>query len=281
MHINYLIEFKHNKTGLVGLILITLIIMAALGGPALSPHAPGGHSVNTLAAPSSEHWLGTNDVGQDIFSRLLAGARTSLLVAIGTAFFSTLLAVLVGLTAALAGGMADAFLMRFTDALLTIPVVIMVVMVAAYVQPGIFSLIVILSLLGWSPGARVIRSQALTLKESVHVYAARSFGGGTVHIALCHIIPDLFPILCVGFIQGARRAVFMEAGLAFLGIAAMDTVSWGLMLRHALEFCYLDAYKWWLLPTGFALSITILAFTLMGYCLEEIFDPRLRGHENA
>lgn len=276
MHINYWEEFRKNKVGLTGLLLLVLLVLAALLGPVLSPHSPVTHTTLTLQAPSGLHWLGTNDVGQDILSRLLTGARTSLLVAAGTALLSTLLGAIIGVPAAMAGGTVDRILMRITDALLTIPVVVVVIMIAAYIRPGVFNLIIIFSLLGWPVGARVLRAQTLSLKERSHIYAARSFGGEMIHIMTRHIIPDLLPLLCAGFIQGARRAVFMEAGLAFLGVVDPGVISWGVMLRHALEYCYLDAYKWWLLPTGFTLSVTILAFTLIGYCLEEISDPGLR-----
>jgi peptide/nickel transport system permease protein len=281
MHVDYLKELKQNNAGRAGLITLVLILFLVLIGPVLSTHSPTEHSVATLEPPSAVHWLGTNDVGQDVLSRLLAGARTSLLVAAGTAFLSVSLGAMVGIISALAGGITDRILMRFTDAILTIPAVVVIIMIAAYIRPGVFNLIIILSALGWPVGARVIRAQALTLKERLHIYAARSFGGGMLQILFHHMIPDLTPVLCVSFIQGARRAVFMEAGLAFVGVVDPNLISWGVMLRHALEYCYLDAYKWWLLPTGFALSVTILAFTLLGYCLEELTDPRLRRWDNA
>ncbi|MCF8011341.1 MAG: ABC transporter permease [Clostridiales bacterium] len=281
MHINYWQIFKQNRVGIYGLAILFAILIFALCGPVFSPYFPQNTTTLTLDPPSLQHWLGTNDVGQDIFTRLLSGARTSLAVAVGTALLSTLLAVLIGITAALAGGITDRILMRFTDALLTIPVIVVVIMIAAYVRPGVLNLIIILSCLGWPVGARVIRAQAMTLKERYHIYAARVFGGGMLYIMFRHIVPDLLPLLCVSFIQGARRAVFMEAGLAFLGVTNPDMISWGMMLRHALEYCYLDAYKWWLLPTGFALSVTILAFSFLGYSLEEMTDPRLRRREDA
>lgn len=277
MHINYVQQVKQNNIARVGIGLLGLIILVALVGPVLVPYSPVEHSVDVLLPPGSGHWLGTNDVGQDIFSRLVWGARTSLVVAVGVAVLSMLLGIMVGAGAALAGGWVDNLLMRFTDALLTIPPVLVIILVAAYLQPGLPLLILTLALIGWPVGARVIRAQTLSLKQRTHVYAARTFGAGQWQAFYKHILPDLAPVITVGLVQNARRAVVTEAGLAFLGITDPGTVSWGMMIQHALKFSYLDVWQWWLLPAGAALAMTVLAFSYIGYALEEIVDPRLRS----
>ena len=144
-----------------------------------------------------------------------------------------------------------------------------------------FRLIVLISLLTWQGGARVVRAQALSLKERGNIDAARVAGAGGLYIAWKHIIPDLGTIIIVDFIYSVRRAVFMEAGLAFLGISDPTLVSWGMMMHDAMRFAYLDVWQWWLLPAGVLLSLTIIGLTFIGHAMEPILEPRLRGNAVA
>ncbi|MCK4418902.1 ABC transporter permease [Candidatus Aerophobetes bacterium] len=275
MHIKYWEELKKDTFGKIGLVLFLFFIVIVLIAPFIT-RDPQVQTALVFEAPSLEHLLGTNDVGQDIWSRLVWGARTSLLVAIGVGMLSTFLGALIGASAALIGGWYEEIAMRIIDAFLVIPTVILLILVAAFIRPSIWLLIVLISFLRWQGGARIIRSQTLSLKESVHISAAKSFGASRFYILFRHIIPDLAPILVVSFIYSARMAVFMEAGLAFIGITDPSVVSWGKMMHHALNFYYLDIWKWWLLPAGMALSALILVFAFLGYSLEKIMDPRLR-----
>jgi len=279
MHINYWKELKKNTFGKIGLAMLVLVIIIALSFPLLTRYDPGEPSHSAFKPPSSEHWLGTNDVGQDIWSRLIYGARNSLLVALGVGLFTTILSTVVGASAALVGGLYERIMMRAVDALIAIPAFIVIILVAAYVLPNVWTLIFLISILTWQGGARLVRAQTLSLKERMHVYAARTFGANKRYLATRHIIPELGPILVAVFIHSATRGVFMEAGLAFLGIADISTVSWGLMMHYALKFYYLEVWKWWLLPTGLALSITIMAFVFIGHAFETAMDPRLRVME--
>jgi len=281
MHIDVKKEIKESGPGKAGLLILLLMIAVALLAPVLARYDPSQQSTASLLPPSWEHWLGTNHVGQDIWSRLLFGARTSLLVGFGVGFLSTLLGTIFGVSAALIGGLYDKVVMRIVDAFIVIPTVIIVILVAAYTKPSVLILILLLSLLSWQGGARVIRAQALSLKERGHVAAVRSFGASHFYVAWRHIVPDLGPILLVDFIYGVRRAVFMEAGLAFLGISDPTLVSWGMMMRDALSFSYLNVWQWWLVPTGLALSLTIIGLTFIGYAAEPVLEPRLRGAEVA
>jgi peptide/nickel transport system permease protein len=281
MHIDIKKEIKESGAGKAGLLILLVMIAVAILAPVLARYDPSLQTADSLLPPSWEHWLGTNHVGQDIWSRLLFGARTSLLVGFGVGFLSTLLSTIFGVSSALVGGLYDKVVMRIVDAFIVIPAVIIVILVAAYIRPSILVLIMLLSLLSWQGGARVVRAQALSLKERGHVAAARSFGANHFYIAWRHIVPDLGPILLVDFIYGVRRAVFMEAGLAFLGITDPNVVSWGVMMRNALSFSYLNVWQWWLVPTGVALSLTIIGLTFLGYAAEPVIEPRLRGAEVA
>jgi len=281
MHIDLKKEIKESGPGKTGLIILLIMVSVTILAPVLAGYDPYQQSTTSLLSPSLSHWLGTNHVGQDIWSRLLFGARTSLLVGFGVGILSTLLGIIFGISTALIGGLYDRVVMRIVDAFIVIPMVIIIILVAAYIKPSLLALILLLSLLGWQGGARIIRSQALSLKERGHVAAARSFGAHHSYLAWRHIIPDLGPILLVDFIYGVRRAVFMEAGLAFLGITDPTVVSWGMMMRDALSFSYLSVWQWWLVPTGLALSLIIVGLTFVGHATEPVIEPRLRGAEIA
>lgn len=281
MHIDLKKEIKESGPGKTGLTILLVMIVVALLAPVLAHYDPYQQSISSLLPPSLSHWLGMNHVGQDIWSRLVFGARTSLLVGFGVGILSTLLGTIFGVSAALIGGLYEKVVMRIVDAFIVIPMVIIIILVAAYIRPSILTLILLLSLLSWQGGARIMRAQALSLKERGHVSAARSFGAHHFYIAWRHIVPDLGPILLVDFIYSVRRAVFMEAGLAFLGITDPTVVSWGMMMRDALSFSYLNVWQWWLVPTGMALSLTIVGLTFIGHAAEPVIEPRLRGTEIA
>jgi len=281
MHIDLKKELTKSGGGRFGVALLLLIVLMAIFAPLLAGYDPTGQSRSAFQSPCLSHLLGTNHVGQDIWSQLVYGARTSLLVGLSVAFLTTVLSALMGASAALIGGLYESIVMRVVDALIVIPVIIVLILVAAYLQPSLWILIILLSLLGWQGGARIVRSQALSLKERMHVSAARCFGGSRLYLIYRHIVPDLSPILLVEFIYSMRRAIFMEAGLAFLGIADPSIVSWGMMMREALDFSYLNVWLWWLLPAGIALSLTIVSITFIGYTLEPEMEPRLRGEVHA
>jgi peptide/nickel transport system permease protein len=277
MHIDLKKEIKESGPGRTGLIILLLMITVALAAPILAPYDPYQQSTASLLSPSWSHWLGTNHVGQDIWSRLVFGARTSLMVGFGVGILSTLLSTIFGVSAALVNGLYEKVVMRIVDAFIVIPMIIIVILISAYIRPSILTLIILLSLLSWQGGARIMRAQALSLKERGHVAAAKSFGANHFYLAWRHIVPDLGPILLVEFIYGVRRAVFIEAGLAFLGISDPTVVSWGMMMRDALSFSYLNVWQWWLVPTGVALSLIIIGLTFVGHAAEPVIEPRLRG----
>jgi len=281
MHVDLKKEVTHSSAGRFGIAALAVIALLAVFAPLLAGYDPIAQSAHSLLAPSWSHPLGTNHVGQDIWSQLVYGARTSLMVGVSVAILSTLLAAIVGTSAALIGGIYDRIMMRIVDALIVIPIIIVLILVAAYLRPNMWTIIVLLSLLGWQGGARIVRAQALSLKERMHISAARSFGAGTLYLMYRHIVPDLSPILLVEFIYTMRRAVFMEAGLAFIGISDPNVLSWGVMMREAMDYSYLNVWAWWLLPAGIALSLLIISVTFIGHSMEPVMDPRLRGEASA
>ncbi len=281
MHINYWDEIKRDNMGRVGLCMIAGLVVVAAAAPWLAPYHPWDYVATPLSSPSWSHLLGTNEVGQDILSELIYGARTTLLVSVAAGVVSTFVSLMLGLLAGLFRGWWERIILRLVDVMLVIPVFLIALLVAAYFRPGVFTLIVMFSLLLWPPGTRIIWTRVLSLKNQEHFIAARQFGAGLPYLVWRHLVPELYPILAVNFIQVIRRAVFMEAGLAFLGIFDPAAKSWGLMLHYAREFVFTGAWKWWLLPPGLAISFTIIAFALLGYSLETALDPRMRRQSYA
>jgi len=280
MHIDLGHEIRHDRMALLGILVLAVILLMAIFAPLLSPYSPAEYSGRIFSPPSNDHLLGTDSMGQDIWTRLLFGARTSLLVAASVALLASSLSVLIGASSALVGGLYERFWMRIVDVMISLPTIIVMILIAAYFRPNLPLLILLISAFSWPGGARIVRSQVLTLKERMHIYAARTFGADQRHILKNHIVPDISPIIASMMIQDARRAVFMEAGLAFLGVSDPLIISWGKMMNQALAFTYLDVWKWWLLPTGILLSLTLVSLSFLGVSLEAAMDPRLCRHEH-
>jgi len=276
MHIDPRGEISHDPLAKIGLFILAIIILMAVFAPLLSNYSPHDYTGKIFSPPDMDHPLGTDSMGQDIWVRLLYGARTSLIVARAVAVLSSSLSLVLGATAALAGGYYERFCMRIVDAMISLPTVIVMILVAAYLRPSLLLLIMLISAFSWQGGARIVRSQVLSLKERVHINASRTFGAGKRHIIFNHIMPELTPIISSMMMQDARRAVFMEAGLAFLGVSDPMVISWGKMMHQALAFTYLDAWQWWLVPTGLALSATLIGISFLSFSLETAMDPRLR-----
>lgn len=280
MHIDIRHEIRHDRMALLGILLLAIILIMAIFAPLLSPYSPSEYTGRIFMPPSLDHLLGTDSMGQDIWTRLLFGARTSLIVAASVALLASFLSVFIGASSALAGGIYERFWMRVVDVMISLPTIIVMILIAAYFRPSLPLLILLISAFSWPGGARIVRSQVLTLKERMHIYAARTFGADRRYILKNHIVPDISPIIASMMIQDARRAVFMEAGLAFLGVSDPLIISWGKMMHQALAFTYLDVWMWWLLPTGILLSLTLVSLSFLGVSLEAAMDPRLCRHEH-
>ncbi|KAF5410643.1 MAG: ABC transporter permease [Euryarchaeota archaeon] len=276
MHIKQFQEFAKDKLGVFGVVLLLLLLMTAILAPIIAPHDPWDYSAQHLQPPSKEHLLGTNDCGYDLFSELLWALRTSIAFGISVAAITCTIGVVLGVSAALIGGMYDMIVMRIADALLAIPTIMVLILIAAYFKPSTTVLVITLSLVMWQTVARGVRAQTLSLKTKLHVKAARNMGAPTIYIMRRHIMPELFPLYAMGFVTKARTAVFMEAGLSFLGIFDPSTKSLGIMMSYAMRYPHFDIWFNWLLPPVFALSLLIISLGLISYAVEGIFDPRLR-----
>lgn len=270
-----------SRIGWVGVGIIATVVAVALGAPLLTPYRPTAPSGAPLAPPGGEHVLGTNAVGQDIASQLLAGAQVSLLIAVIAGGGSLVIGAAVGVVAGWRGGRTDAVLMRVVDLLLATPRLPLLIVVGAYVGASLWAVAAVIALTSWPPGARVVRSQVLSLRGRTHLRAAVGFGAGTWHTLRRHIVPEVGLILIAGLVSAAGRAVMIEAGLSFLGLGDPSRTSWGAMIRGAIDFgglLYTDAWIWWLLPPVLAITVLLLGFTFAGLGLEEAVNPALRRH---
>ncbi len=263
----------------VGIGIVGVIVVAAVLAPVLAPFDPQALSGDSFESPSTEHLLGTNDIGQDILSQLIWGARASLVVGLLAPLLAISLGLLVGVGSGLVGGVLDRFVARFLDLLLAVPMLPLLIVIAAFVGPGRATVILAIGLLGWPRLARLVRSQTLTVRQRGFVSAARGFGGGTLYLVRRHLVPALAPLVALRFVDIASIAIFLEAGLAFLGLGDSVTVSWGQMLSRAIAhegLYYTPLWTWWVLPAGLAITAAILGFALLSVGLEPVFNPRWR-----
>jgi len=259
--------------------LLAALALAAALAPVLAPYDPRALAGDALQPPSGRHLLGTNNIGQDIVSQLLWGARTSLTVAVGAASLAVLGGIVVGITSGLLGGVADVIAMRVVDVLLAIPRLPLLVLVGALIGANRVTLILLIALLTSPVVARLLRSQTLSLRQRGFVSAARGFGGGVAYVVRRHLVPAVAPIAASSFILIAGNAIILEASLAFLGLSDPVGVSWGLMLNKALlhpGLYFIDAWMWWVLPAGFAITLAVMGFAFLGVGLEPVLNPRWR-----
>jgi peptide/nickel transport system permease protein len=261
---------------LTGFGLAVCFALIALLGPALSPYDPWEMSFSPISPASADHLLGVNDGGQDIFSELLYAVRNTVTFGVSSALTALVLGVLIGAAAGWHGGIVDMVLMRTADILLAIPAVMILILMAALFRPPPSVLAFILAAMIWPTTSKAIRAQTMTLKESLHVRAARQMGGGSWYVIRRHLIPEMFPLYLIGFSTKARMAMFMEASLAFLGLFDPSRKSLGMMISYALKFYYMDIWWNWMFPPVVCLSLMIMAVTFLAISLEKVLDPRLK-----
>lgn len=263
----------------VGLVIVAVMVVVGILAPWIAPYDPKAITGETFESPSGRHLLGTNNAGSDLFSRLVIGTRTALIVAGGATALILAIGIAVGLVAGLRGGLVDTLLMRLVDLFLALPVLPLLIFISATAKPSLTLSILMIGLFTWPQTARLARSQTLSLRTRGFVDCARGFGGGPAYIMRRHLIPALGPVITANLVYVAGLAVTVEAGLSFIGLGDPAAVSWGTELNRALEdpHVYLDAiWAWWLLPPGLALTLVVLGFTFIGVGLEPRLNPRWR-----
>ena len=219
--------------------------------------------------------MGTDNFGTDLFAQDIYGARISLLVGLLAAFIGISLGLLIGMLAGFKAGLTDEVLMRFTDMMLVIPSLPLLLVLIGVLGPNLINIIIIIGLLGWMGFARVIRSQILSLKERPFIEAARAAGAGTRRILTSHVFPNIVSLTYVNLALSVPAAILTEAALSFLGLGDPISPSWGQILHNAQSFGNLDKW-WWVVPPGISIALISLSFVLIGYALDELFNPKLR-----
>ncbi|HVL99407.1 MAG TPA: ABC transporter permease [Egibacteraceae bacterium] len=272
-----LTEVRRSPLLAVGVVVVTVLATVAVLAPYIAPFDPKAIVGNALEEPSSRHLLGTNDAGADIFSELVWGARSTLVVAASATALVLAIGVLLGLVAGLRGGVVETLVMRSADVVLAIPAIPLLIFIASMAGPSRTVAIVSIGLLGWPQVARVVRSQTLSLRNRGFVHAARGYGADPLFVMRRHLLPALGPIIAANLAFMAGLAVTIEAGLAFIGLGDPTTASWGAILERALrhQAIYVTSmWVWWLLPAGLAITVAVLGFTFIGVGLEPRFNPR-------
>jgi len=268
---------RHNPLAAIGVVLVFLFLFSAIFAPWIAPQDPAHIDLpNRLRTPSTQHWCGTDELGRDILSRLIWGARISLFVGSSVVVGSLLLGLIIGSLAGYYGGGIDRFVnVVLMNAFLSFPGILIAIAFVAFRGPGIFNLILALSIGGWVGYARLVRAQVLAVREREFVEAARALGAGDLHIITRHILPNIIQPVIVQAAIGMAGAVLAEATMSFLGLGVPPpTASWGSMLNDARSHLF-DAPHLVLFP-AITVMLAVLAFNFIGDALRDLLDPRSR-----
>lgn len=273
---NFLRLVKQNKLAVISALVILLVIIAAIFAPVLAPYDYSYQDlVNRLQTPSLKHLLGTDELGRDVFSRLLYGARLSLIIGFFPTAISMAIGIVLGLFAGYYGGKVDYVIMRLCDIVLAFPSLLLAMVVMYTLGASMMNIFIALALINWAGVARVVRSETLSLKESEYVEAAHSIGVRNSVIMVRHILPNCVPSLIVLFTMNVPSSILSESSLSFLGIGAQPpTASWGLMVTAGKQFLFTQ--PWISLSPAVAIMIIVLAFNFLGDGLRDVFDPYLK-----
>ncbi|WP_149141286.1 nickel transporter permease [Gemmobacter caeruleus] len=272
------LRLKRNPLAMAGLAIIVLLLVLAAFAPVLATHDPIAQNLqNRLQPPGSPgHWLGTDDFGRDIWSRIVYGARITLSVIALVAVTAPVLGLIIGTVAGYFGGWVDAVLMRVTDIFLAFPRLILALALVAVLGPGIENAVLAIALTAWPPYARVARAETLTVRNSDYIAAVRLQGAGPVRIIWGHIMPMCLPSVIIRVTLDMAGVILIAAGLGFLGLGAQPPLSeWGLMISAGRKYLF---EQWWVATMpGLAIFIVSLGFNLLGDGLRDVLDPRSAG----
>jgi peptide/nickel transport system permease protein len=263
-----------NKPLITGCVLVMLVIVVAIFAPHLSIHDPYEMNFDSrLELPSKSHWLGTDNFGRDLWSRIALGTRVSAIIAILSVSVSAILGTLVGLYAGYKGGWFDLVIMRIVDIFLGFPVLLLALALVAALGPGVKNIVIALIFVYWGRFTRIVRAETLSVKENEYVIAARTSGASTTRILFVHILRNIWgPPLVFGTLS-LGTAILTETALSFLGFGASPpTPTWGWIMAYGLR--YIQTVPWFSIVPGLAIMITVLGFNLLGDGLQEYLDPK-------
>ncbi|HON58321.1 MAG TPA: ABC transporter permease [Smithella sp.] len=269
-------RFYKNKLMFFGALIVLALMAVSVLAPWLAPYDPGRIDLNNvLAPPSPDHLLGTDQLGRDVLSRMIWGARISLKVGFVATGLAILIGAILGAVAGYYGGWVDAVIMRFVDIMLCFPTFFLILAVIAVLEPSIWNIMIIIGLTGWMGVTRLVRADFISLRERDFVKAARAVGAGDARIIFRHILPNSMASILVAATLGVAGAILTESALSFLGIGVQPpTPSWGNILTAGKD--NIDIAWWLSLFPGLAILITVVGYNLLGEGIRDLLDPRLR-----
>jgi len=270
-------RFTQNRMAVAGLGIVVLLVLAALLAPVIVPYpedaAGAVHTENALLAPSTAHLFGTDDLGGDVFSRVIFGARYSLAIGLTIVLLAFLIGVPLGAIAGFSGGFVNELIMRTTDIFLTIPGIVLALAIGAALGPGLVNAAIALALVWWPGFCRLTQGQVLALREQTYVEAAGVVGAGQRRVIFRHILPNAMTPLIVKFSMDIGFAILTAAGLSFIGIGAQPpTPEWGAMVNTGRQF--MPDWWWYATFPGLAIFLAVFAFNMLGDGVRDAFDPR-------
>jgi peptide/nickel transport system permease protein len=269
-------RFRRHRLAMISLTALTIIVIMCVGAPLWQRYPPNEIKLSQSSKPpSAEHWLGTDRIGRDIWSRLLNGGRVSLAIGLFATLISLSVGILFGSCSGFFRGWVDLSLQRLTDVVMTFPSIVLMLTLAAFVGPGVMNTIIIIGAVSWPGLSRMVRAEYLSSRERTYVEAARCLGVGNRRIMFSHILPNaLAPVLAAAAF-GVGAAILTEAGLSFLGLGVpMPTASWGNMIEPARELQVLSGAPWMWMPPAIMIVVTVLCVNFIGDGLRDAFDPR-------
>ncbi|MGE7839812.1 oligopeptide ABC transporter permease [Lysinibacillus sp. NPDC093712] len=267
-------RFKKHKLAVIGLWFLAIVTIAAIFAPFIAPFDPAEITSEFSAPPSWQHLLGTDQVGRDVFSRVIYAARVSLAVGIGAVAISAIIGTVLGLISGYFGGIIDGIIMRITDMFMSFPYILFILVVASIVGPGLTNIILILGVLGWPGIARLVRGNVLAIKQSDYVKASIALGYRTPRILFKHILPNTIAPILIFATSGVAGAILDEAALSFLGLGVQPPdASWGNMLSNAQSISILTDQPWLWIPPGILILCTVLSINYIGDALRDALDP--------
>lgn len=275
----YARTFRNNGAAMIGLIIIAAFMFLVIFGPSIVPYPEDAlgatHIEQKLQPPSAEHWFGTDEVGNDVFTRVVIGARVSLQIGLIITGISMLIGVPLGIIAGYVGGWVEESIMRITDIFLSIPGLILAIAIVGVLGPGIGNAMLAISLVWWPGYVRLVQAKTLSLKSAIYVDAARSMGASKMRIVFVHILPNCLSPIIVKVSMDMGMAILYAASLGFLGLGAQPPFpEWGAMISVGRN--YLPDWWWYSFFPGLAIFLTVLGFNLLGDGLRDILDPRGR-----
>ncbi len=274
MNSNLFNKVLENPLSKAGFVIIVSIFLLAMLAPLIAPYDPNDFDVKSiLLAPSWQHWMGTDGLGRDVFSRMLYGGRVSLLVGFVAVGISTAIGIILGALAGYYRGWVDTVIMRLVDVMLSIPSFFLILAVIAFLTPSIINIMVVIGLTSWMSVTRLVRAEFLSLNDREFIMASRTLGAKDARIIFSHLLPNSLTPIIVSAVLGVAGAVLMESGLSFLGLGVQPPhASWGNILTDGKEYIQ---FAWWLsLFPGMAILITVLGYNLLGEGLRDALDPR-------